>query len=409
MQQIENPFKPGAGHMPPYLAGRDSEQNRFAGLLGQTTITENLVLTGLRGVGKTVLLETLKPIARSSGWLWTGADMSESAGITEERLAIRLITDISVMTSPLIQNTVHKNPIGFTGERELEAQPMDFDRLIQIYQNTPGLVVDKLRSLLIMLWSALRGHVNGVVFAYDEAQILSDHNKSGEYPLSMLLELFQSIQKQGIPFLLVLTGLPTLFPKLVEARTYSERMFHVMFLSQLNNDESRKAIIEPTLKPDYPLKFSDAAVHTIVRLSGGYPYFIQFICKEVFDVWLSKLGSGEAPSVPEQAIVSKLDNDFFAARWDKATDRERELLIVISRLSNCDVEFTVSDIVQKSSSELRKAFSPSQTNQMLGRLTDKGLVYKNRHGRYSFAVPLMSKFIQRQAGTDLELFQKQSI
>jgi hypothetical protein len=403
MQQIENPFKPGAGHMPPYLAGRDSEQSRFAGLLSQTTITENLVLTGLRGVGKTVLLETLKPIARSSGWLWTGADMSESAGITEERLAIRLITDISVMTSPLIQNTVHKNPIGFTGETEIEA-PMDFDRLIQIYQSTPGLVVDKLRSLLIMLWSALRGHVNGVVFAYDEAQILSDHNKSGEYPLSMLLELFQSIQKQGIPFLLVLTGLPTLFPKLVEARTYSERMFHVMFLSQLNSSESRKAIIEPTLKPNCPLKFSDAAVHTIVRLSGGYPYFIQFICKEVFDVWLSKLGSGEAPSVPEQAIVSKLDNDFFAARWDKATDRERELLVVISRLSNCDEEFTVSDIVQKSSSELQKAFSPSQTNQMLGRLTDKGLVYKNRHGRYSFAVPLMSKFIQRQAGTDLELF-----
>lgn len=404
MAQTENPFKPGAGHMPPYLAGRDSEQKRFRDLLGQTTITENLVLTGLRGVGKTVLLETLKPIARTSGWLWTGADMSESAGITEERLAIRLITDISVMTSPLIQDTTSRNPIGFTGKQEIETRPMDFGKLMQIYEGTPGLVVDKLRNLLIMLWGALSGHVSGVVFAYDEAQILSDHNKSGEYPLSMLLELFQSIQKQGIPFLLVLTGLPTLFPKLVEARTYSERMFHVMFLSQLNNEESTKAIIEPTLKPDCPLKLSDPSVHTIVRLSGGYPYFIQFICKEVFDVWLSKLGSGETPSVPEQAIVSKLDNDFFAARWDKATDRERELLMVISRLSNCDEEFTVSDIVQKSASDLKKAFSPSQTNQMLGRLTAKGLVYKNRHGRYSFAVPLMSKFIGRQAASDPGLF-----
>ena len=97
-----NPFRPGAGHMPPYLAGRTHEQDRFRELLRQEQgVLENLVLTGLRGVGKTVLMETLKPIARQSGWLWTGADMSESATVTEERLALRLITDISVITAPL--------------------------------------------------------------------------------------------------------------------------------------------------------------------------------------------------------------------------------------------------------------------------------------------------------------------
>ena len=104
--------------MPPYLAGRTSEQERFRELLQQSTITENLVLTGLRGVGKTVLLESLKPIARSEGWLWTGADMSESAGITEERLATRLITDISVMTSPLLRSSASRNPLGFGGSHE---------------------------------------------------------------------------------------------------------------------------------------------------------------------------------------------------------------------------------------------------------------------------------------------------
>jgi AAA ATPase domain len=400
----ENPFKPGAGHMPPYLAGRDAEQRRFEEILNQTVITENLVLTGLRGVGKTVLLETLRPIARNKGWLWTGTDMSESAGISEERLAMRLITDISVITSPILHTTTLKHGVGFRQDSESVDRPVDFHHLISVYNSAPGLVVDKLRNLLIGLWGALDGLVNGVVFAYDEAQILSDHSKNGEFPLSMLLELFQSIQKQNIPFLLVLTGLPTLFPRLVEARTYSERMFHVMFLSQLSPEQSRDAITRPTESDETLLKFSEHSVQSIIQLSGGYPYFIQFICKEVYDVWLSKLGAEEPPSVPEQAIVSKLDNDFFAARWDKATDRERDLLTVISRLPNADGEFSVNDIVVAAGRELEKPFSASQTNQMLGRLTAKGLIYKNRHGRYLFAVPLMSKFIKRQSAGEPNLF-----
>lgn len=390
--------------MPPYLAGRDAEQLRFKEILDQTVITENVVLTGLRGVGKTVLLETLKPLARNAGWLWTGTDMSESAGISEERLAMRLITDISVITSPMLHTTTLTQGIGFREGVESTVRPVDFAHLIAVYNSAPGLVVDKLRNLLVGLWDSLKGHVNGVVFAYDEAQILSDHSKAGEFPLSMLLELFQSIQKQGIPFLLVLTGLPTLFPRLVEARTYSERMFHVMFLSQLSPEQSREAIIRPTEADDRFLKFGENSVKTIIQLSGGYPYFIQFICKEVYDVWLSKLGADEPPSVPEQAIVSKLDNDFFAARWDKATDRERDLLTVIARLPNADGEFSVNDIVLAAGKQLERPFSASQTNQMLGRLTAKGLIYKNRHGRYLFAVPLMSKFISRQNGTEPDLF-----
>ena len=81
--QFSNPFRPGAGHMPPYMAGREQETNEFRRLLGQSTVLENLVLTGLRGLGKTVLLETFKPLAIQEGWLWAGTDLSESASISE--------------------------------------------------------------------------------------------------------------------------------------------------------------------------------------------------------------------------------------------------------------------------------------------------------------------------------------
>jgi hypothetical protein len=81
---FSNPFRPGAGHMPPYMAGREHELEEFRRLLKQDIILENLVLTGLRGVGKTVLLETFKPHAIGSGWFWVGADLSESTSLTEE-------------------------------------------------------------------------------------------------------------------------------------------------------------------------------------------------------------------------------------------------------------------------------------------------------------------------------------
>src|SRR5436305_4158755 len=94
-----NPFRPGAGHMPPYLAGREHETDEFRRLLQQRLILENLVLTGLRGVGKTVLLETFKPLAIEADWLWVGTDLTESMSMDESRVALRLLTDLAPLVS----------------------------------------------------------------------------------------------------------------------------------------------------------------------------------------------------------------------------------------------------------------------------------------------------------------------
>src|SRR5712692_5954503 len=113
---LKNPFRPGAGHMPPYLAGREHETKEFKELLEQDTILKNLVLTGLRGLGKTVLLETLKPMAIQAGWLWAGADLSESTSVSAESMATRLLTDLSVMTSSIINTMAPTKKAGFTGQ-----------------------------------------------------------------------------------------------------------------------------------------------------------------------------------------------------------------------------------------------------------------------------------------------------
>src|SRR3977135_214768 len=216
--EFKNPYRPGAGHMPPYLAGRETEYAEFDRLLGQDDILENLVLTGLRGVGRTVLLEKFKSRALEHGWGWASADLSESASISETALAERLLADLALITSSIsITDPASRQRPGFSAASEPGEIPLTHEVLVGVYKGTPGLIADKIRVTLEFAWEHLRdGGQQRVIFAYDEAQNLSDHAASEQFPLSVLLDVFQSIQKKGVQFMLVLAGLPTLFPKLVD-------------------------------------------------------------------------------------------------------------------------------------------------------------------------------------------------
>ncbi len=394
---FKNPYRPGAGHMPPYLAGREREYEEFDRLLEQDQILENLVLTGLRGVGKTVLLETFKPRAIEKDWLWATADLSESASISENALAERLLADLALITSSaMVSNTGAGQPVGFAAAAEPEEIPLSHTILVGVYQATPGLTADKIKATLEFAWEHLKdAGQHRVIFAYDEAQNLSDHASKEQFPLSVLLDVFQSIQSKGIPFMLVLAGLPTLFPKLVDARTYAERMFRVMTLTRLSDDESREAILKPIEVAECPVKLAADSVELIIYESAGYPYFIQFIGREVYDVFIRQHAEEVQKGVPVEAIQRKLDADFFAGRWARITDRQRELLWVVAHLERPDEEFTILELTEKAKELLLKAFSASHANQMLASLSEKGMIYKNRLGRYSFAVPLLGRFIIR--------------
>lgn len=395
-QPFANPFRPGAGHRPPYLAGRHTEMNEFSLLLNQSTITDNLVLTGLRGVGKTVLLDEFKAIALSRDWLWVGTDMSEAATISEANIAQRLITDLSVVTSAIKIGEYTDQPIGFTNSLTRSNVTLDYNTLMALYNQTPGLVVDKLKYIFSTIAPLIgEERKRGIVFVYDEAQNLADHANKDQYPLSLLLDLFQSVQRQNMPFILVLTGLPTLFPKLVEARTYSERMFRILFLKQLSKTETEEAIKKPVQESHCPVKFGPNAIELIYNYSGGYPFFVQFICRESYDFYLQQFADNRPPVVPIEGIIRKLDTDFFAGRWSRVTDRQQELLNVIGNLDNSQTEFTVQDIMAKAGEILPKPFGRSHVNQLLTSLIKSGLVYRDRHGKYLFAVPLMADFIKR--------------
>jgi len=174
-------------------------------------------------------------------------------------------------------------------------------------------------------------------------------------------------------------------------------MFHTLLLDRLSDDEARAAITQPIQLTNSTLTFSTATITRIMQESKGYPFLLQYICKEVFDAWIGKMTVGAAPSVPMTEVVAKLDQDFFMPRWNRATDRQQIFMQVIATLENSNEEFTIQEITGASRHLLVKPFNPSHATQMLGHLAEKGLIYRNRRGSYCFAVPLLASYIQRQS------------
>ncbi len=397
----ENPFKPGAGHSPPHLAGREEEVRQFEKLLDQRLVINNVVLTGLRGVGKTVLMDDIyKPLAIKKDWVWVGSDFSESAFVDEFSLCLRLLTDLSLFTSDLAVK-ISGRALGLKSDAVRE-EKLTFDFLIEYFEQQNGLMADKLKTTLELCWIAIeKTNKRGVLFAYDEAQVVQDRRDKDQYPLAVMLEVFQSVQRKGMRYMLLLTGLPTLFPKLVESRTYAERMFVVQDIGKLSRPACMEAIEKP-LEANV-IKFSQASVLAIVDESSCYPYFIQYICREAYDyfkTWYEKKPKSEPVAIPISTLVRKLDSDFFSGRWSRATDRQRELLLCIAHLENASEEFTVNEIATASKSVATqfhfKPFKTGDIGQMVPKLVEAGFIYKTRYGKYSLAVPLFDAFIKRQ-------------
>ena len=295
----------------------------------------------------------------------------------------------------IVAGEYEEEPFGLSRRGRRSEVRLSSEVLLSMYDHAPGLASDKLKHVL----ETAAEHVKatgkrGLVFAYDEAQNLADHAAKDQFRLSLLLDVFQSIQRKGVPAMLVLTGLPTLMPQLVAARTYTERMFRVVTLERLSEADSHEAVTRPLRGKR--VKFDETTVSRIVAESAGYPYFIQFICRELMDLFLQGALSVRKPFLPMTEIMKKLDADFFAGRWAAATDRQRELLLLVAGLETVESEFTVKQIVVAARKAAKRTFSASHVVQMLSALADIGLAYKNRHGRYSLAVPLLNRFIVRQ-------------
>jgi hypothetical protein len=370
--------------MPPYLAGRDSEIIGFKRSLDSAlSLPQSLVLSGIRGTGKTVLLRKFEGICSFKKWLVVRREFNLKLNHEDEFLNA-LLTDVTTKVKGIsLAKRLSRPAIGF-GQRHKEE--IDEEFVFYFIHKYTGPIGDRLEAILKDIHEfILESKYNGLVFLYDEFHYLEDGKLSGNFPLSLLLESFSHVQQEGMRYCLVLSGLPTLFPNLVKAKTYAERMFSVKNIGNLSKSDAENAIRIPL--DDSKITFTEELIKGLVEETRGYPYFLQFYPYFLIqNIPKKKMGLTEfSQMVP--LLLKELDESFFVGRFDKASDAEQKILFEMAKLGS---EARVADLRR------RTKIDKNYLNQILINLIEKGLIFRVGRGKYTFALPLFEKFLLRR-------------
>lgn len=381
---MDNPFRPGSGIIPPYLAGREKETLWFENSLDSAlTLPQNLVLSGIRGTGKTVLLRKFEEICTKKKWLFVRREFNSKLNQEGEFLNA-LLTDIITKTKGVsLAKRLKKPVIGFTKDNIKNTEEDFIYILTQKYKGPLG---DKLEAILEDVYESIyKAGYNGLVLLYDEFHFIEDGKIGNNFPLSLLLESFSHVQQKGLRYYLVLSGLPPLFTNMVKSKTYAERMFSVKNIENLSIEASQKAIRLPLKKSK--IIFLDELINTIVKETQGYPYFLQFYPYYLIqNIPKKKIGLIEFNEM-YPLILKELDGSFFSGRFSRASDSEQKILFEMAKLAP---EIRFSELREKTK------IDKNYLNQIMISLIEKGLIFRIGRGKYSFTLPLFEKFLLRK-------------
>lgn len=393
MDRIGNPYSPGAGLRPPELAGRAEDISNFETLLARAAAgraTQSVVLTGLRGVGKTVLLNDLADRARRRDWIVAQVEARVDAntkgasframvarslnqslrqvtgrvGVRDKlRSALATFKSFSIKTDPSggLALGIEVDPQGGradTGSLELDLSELAFD-----------------------LAESAAELGTGVVMLIDEMQELD-----GDELAAICTAVHQTGQRSA-PFYVVGAGLPSLPGVLAEARSYAERLFTYRPIGPLDPEAARIAVTRPA--ETQQTHWAPAAVDIVVEASMGYPYFLQEFAKAAWDYAPGPAIEADDARLGIQAGRDKLDAGFFASRWNRATPAERDYLRAMAE--DGDGPSSSGEIARRLGKVSVQQVGPTRAN-----LIHKGLVYAPEHGLVAYTVPGMATFISRQ-------------
>ena len=381
---MDNPFRPGNGIIPPYLAGREKEILWFENSLDSAlSLPQNLVLSGIRGTGKTVLLRKFEEICAKKKWLFIRREFNSKLNQEGEFLNA-LLTDIITKTKGIsLAKRLKKPVIGFKKDNIDNTKEDIIYILTQKYKGPLG---DKLEAILEDVYESIyKAGYNGLVLLYDEFHFIEDGKIGNNFPLSLLLESFSHVQQKGLRYYLVLSGLPPLFPNIVKSKTYAERMFSVKNIGNLSREASQKAIRLPLKKSK--IIFINDLINTIVEETRGYPYFLQFYPYYLIqNIPKKKIGLIEFNDM-YPLILKELDGSFFSGRFNKASDSEQKILLEMAKLVP---EIKFSELREKTK------IDKNYLNQIMISLIEKGLIFRIGRGKYKFTLPLFEKFLLRK-------------
>jgi hypothetical protein len=388
MDPIRNPYAPGAGARPPELAGRDDNLHAFDVVLArvqQGRPERSLVLTGLRGVGKTVLLNRLRYSAVQRGW---------GTGKLEARPGLGLRRPLGAALHMAIRELGHPDATSVLGtvkafvERGAKPGAKPSERW-QAGINAP-LTVGRADSGdieidLVELFTDVAGLASdqetGLAVFIDEMQDL------GPDDISAVCAACHEIGQQGLPLIVVGAGLPHLPAVLSASKSYSERLFAYHRIDRLDRPAADRALTAPAEAED--AEFTADALTEMYTLTGGYPYFIQAYGKVVWDLaTTSPIRLDDVQAAAPEADA-ELAVGFFGSRFERATPAERDYLRAMADLSADAAGAVLSSDVAERLGRKPQSLSPARDN-----LIKKGLVYSGERGTVSFTVPHFGKYLR---------------
>ncbi len=388
---MRNPYSPGAGNPPPALVGRDADLETFDIAVRRLSIgnhARSVVLTGLRGVGKTVLLGEFGRIAEGGKWVHEQLEVSEETQFVS--VAAELVRRAILRLSPgrrlragLAQEALRalrsfqvRWEVPGGGELAVGLEP-------EVGTADSGLLDRDLTDLFVATGKLAQQQERGVLLTIDEMQFLGNEH------LTNLIVGLHRVSQLGLPFVVAGAGLPSLPALAGEARSYAERLFDFRTVDRLDDAASAAALAEPAKAEG--VQWTTDALARIKELTDGYPYFLQEFGKQA---WLAA-ESDDVISVEDveasiPLAIDELDNGFFRARFDRTTDAERAYMYAMASLEVGAGDYASGEVAAA------QGKNTTQVGPVRDSLIRKGLCYSPRHGVIAFTVPMFDEYLRRR-------------
>ena len=387
MDPIKNPFSPGAGSPPPELAGRAPVLEQARILLGRVLIgkpEKSLMLTGLRGVGKTVLLNEVRRMAQEAGYRTVLVEAHEDKALGP------------LIAAPLKTVFFELDRMAQAGDRVkrglrvlrsflggLKVKMGELEIGLDIDPETgaadSGDIEIDLPNLFEALGEAAKEKKSAVAILIDEIQYLSLKE------LGAVIMAMHRMQQRQLPVVLLGAGLPVLPGLAGESKSYAERLFAFPDVGALSEMDSNKAISEPALAEG--VKLSDAALAETYRLTKGYPYFIQEWGYQMWNLAVVSPIELEVVKSAAESVIRRLDQNFFRVRFDRLTPGEKNFLRAMAELG--------SGAIRSGDIASCLGVKVNSIGPVRSKLIRKGMIYSPAYGDIAFTVPLFDEFMKR--------------
>lgn len=386
MDRASNPYTPNAGAPPRYLAGRRAEVDDFRTLLQRLKrgyTEQSLVITGLRGVGKTVLLGEYRRIASEEDWVAVDTEVSKNTpfGPQMANLARRALFSVSPRArwgerAHRAARVLKSFSLSVQSDGTLTA---GLDMEPEWGRADTGNLNDDLADVFEAIGEAAKEHEGGVVFLFDEIQFLT------KVELEALIGAVHRTVQRQLPVTFAGAGLPQLPGLAGDAKSYAERLFKFPMIGELPIGAAAEALTEPARSEG--VTFEPDAVGDIVTYTDGYPYFIQEFGRAVWDLAEGPVITRVDARAAKDRVEAELDESFFRARVQRSTTEELRYMRAMAELGpEAQKASDVADVLMRNS---------EQVAPLRARLISKGLLYTPRYGYAKFTVPQFDRFMRR--------------